>query len=105
MNAERSRILVELRDSARAREDARMALTAAQERLGPIRARLRACREWKALIGAKGSAKVAARELAASIERHDAIEAELFSGRTGLELFDAPRSNGKPEPAAAGVGG
>jgi hypothetical protein len=100
MAVDRSQILAELRDAARAREEARRALTEAQERFLPARARVRASREWKALVNAKGSIRLMARELAAAIERHDAIEAELFTGETGFPLFDrAPKSNCKPATA------
>jgi hypothetical protein len=101
---EKDRLLNELKAAADVRDRYRQILTTAQGRLVELRAKLRATHEAKNLAALKRTIKVREKDLAAACDSHDQVEAELLTGMTGLELFDAPKKGTKvPELATAGA--
>ena len=68
------------------------------------KAKLRTTREFKAVKAAEATVGWLEREWMRSCDSHDAVETELLTGMMGLEIFDAPKTNGKAVMAEGPVG-
>ncbi len=92
---DRDRLLGELKAAADVRQRYRKSLTEAQGRVAEVRAKLRATREFKAIKAAKNAVLMREREWKRACDSHDAVETELLTGMTGLQLFDQAVADGQ----------
>ena len=91
MDHERDRLLGELKTADEVRRKHGRAVSKARELTERAKAMIRTTPQYKAWQGSKATLKREERQYRDACDSHDAVEAELLTGMTGLELFDAPK--------------
>jgi hypothetical protein len=91
------RLLGELKTADEVRRRHGRAVSKAQVDAQAAKAKIRSTPQYKAWQGAKATLQRELRQYREACDSHDAVETELLTGMTGLDLFDAA----KPAEAVA----